>query len=146
MSCLLLLSFCRVFSWAFCGTLASLWLRAVRVTVDMPSTNLVLKRTLALVNMPSFKDTTTNWREKMKTPSLWVPRLQFWVLAVPESVESVCAASVQCFACGTDPGRRPPRRGCRWEQVWTVAWPGWETRLPVTWKHRKRVIQYRNHH
>lgn len=64
MSCLLLLSFWQAFSRAFCGTLASLWLRAVRVTVDMPSTNLVLKRTLAFVNMPSFKDTTTNCREE----------------------------------------------------------------------------------
>lgn len=142
MSCLLLLSLWRAFSWAFFGTLASLWLRAVRVTVDMPSTNLVLKRTLALVNMPSFKDTTTNCREETETPSLWVPCLQLCVrvLAVPESAENVCAASVQCFACGTDPGRRLPRQGCRWEQVWTVAWPGWETRLPVTWKHRKRCF------
>ncbi|KAG7238365.1 hypothetical protein INR49_030962 [Caranx melampygus] len=35
-----------------------------RVTVDMPSTNFVLNRTLALVNIPSFRDTTINWREK----------------------------------------------------------------------------------
>jgi hypothetical protein len=33
----------------------------VRVTVDTPSTNLVLKMTLALLNMPSFRDTTINW-------------------------------------------------------------------------------------
>ena len=31
------------------------------VTVDTPSTNLVLKRTLALLNMPSLRETTTNW-------------------------------------------------------------------------------------
>ena len=29
-------------------------------TVDTPSTNLVLKSTLALLNMPSFRDTTMN--------------------------------------------------------------------------------------
>lgn len=33
----------------------------VRVTVDTPSTNLVLKITFALLNMPSFSDTTMNW-------------------------------------------------------------------------------------
>ena len=32
-----------------------------RVTVDTPSTNLVLKRTFALLNIPSFSDTTMNW-------------------------------------------------------------------------------------
>lgn len=36
------------------------FLLAVLVTVDMPSTNLVLKSTLALLNMPSFRDTTMN--------------------------------------------------------------------------------------
>lgn len=40
------------------------WAWAVRVTVETPSTNLVLKRTLALVNMPSFRDTTMNCRHK----------------------------------------------------------------------------------
>lgn len=40
------------------GPAASL---TVRVTVDTPSTNLVLKMTLALLNMPSFRDTTMNW-------------------------------------------------------------------------------------
>lgn len=32
----------------------------VRLTVDVPSTNLVLNSTLALLNMPSFRDTMTN--------------------------------------------------------------------------------------
>ncbi|KAG7279621.1 hypothetical protein CRUP_011714 [Coryphaenoides rupestris] len=32
--------------------------------MDMPSTNLVLNNTLALVNMPSFSDTTTNCRRE----------------------------------------------------------------------------------
>lgn len=41
-----------------CRPAASL---TVRVTVDTPSTNLVLKMTLALLNMPSFRDTTMNW-------------------------------------------------------------------------------------
>lgn len=36
---------------------------------------------------------------------------------VPESAENVRAASVRCSGCGTDPGRRRPRPGCRWEQV-----------------------------
>ena len=33
----------------------------VRVTADTPSTNLVRKSTLALLNMPSLSDTTMNW-------------------------------------------------------------------------------------
>ena len=33
----------------------------VLATVDTPSTNLVLKITLALLNIPSFSDTTMNW-------------------------------------------------------------------------------------
>lgn len=35
-------------------------------TVETPSTNLVLKRTFALLNIPSFRDTTMNLREKEK--------------------------------------------------------------------------------
>ena len=35
-----------------------------RETVDMPSTNLVLNSTLALLNMPSFSDTTMNCGKK----------------------------------------------------------------------------------
>lgn len=54
-------------------------------------------------------------------------------LMVPASAESVYAASVRCSACATDPGRRPPHPRCRWEQVWTAAWPGWETRPQVIW-------------
>ncbi len=34
---------------------------SVRVTVDTPSTNLVRKMTLALLNMPSLRLTTMNW-------------------------------------------------------------------------------------
>ena len=41
------------------------------VTVDTPSTNFVLKSTLALLNMPSFRDTTMNWE-------LWKCLLSIW--------------------------------------------------------------------
>ena len=40
------------------------WFWTVRVTVETPSTNLVLKRTLALLNIPSFSDTTINCKGK----------------------------------------------------------------------------------
>ena len=39
---------------------AALSAGTVLVTVDTPSTNLVLKMQLALLNMPSFRDTTMN--------------------------------------------------------------------------------------
>lgn len=35
-----------------------------RVTVETPSTNFVLKRTLALLNIPSLSDTTINWQKE----------------------------------------------------------------------------------
>lgn len=66
MSFLFLLSFWRALSWPFWGTLVSHWVSADRDTADMPSTNFVLNRTLALVNMPSFRDTTINCREKVE--------------------------------------------------------------------------------
>lgn len=47
---------------------------------------------------------------------------------LPASAWSVCGASVQYSVYVTDPGQHPPRPRCRWEQVWTVAWPEWETR------------------
>ena len=37
-----------------------LWSWVVRLTVDIPSTNFVLKSTLALLNMPSLRLTTMN--------------------------------------------------------------------------------------
>lgn len=40
----------------------SFWFCTNRPTVDTPSTNLVLKRTLALLNIPSFSDTTINFK------------------------------------------------------------------------------------
>jgi len=36
----------------------------VRWTVETPSTNFVRKRTFALLNMPSFKETTINCKYK----------------------------------------------------------------------------------
>ena len=36
------------------------WFWVYLVTVETPSTNLVLKRTLALLNIPSFSETTIN--------------------------------------------------------------------------------------
>lgn len=58
----------------------------VRVTVDTPSTNLVLKITLALLNMPSFRDTTMNWlcgqqahdRERVGQESRWAGFVSMW--------------------------------------------------------------------
>ena len=41
-----------------------LWI--VRVTVDMPSTNLVLNKTFALLNMPSLRDTMMNCNKNHK--------------------------------------------------------------------------------
>jgi len=38
-----------------------------RVTVDTPSTNLVLNSTFALLNIPSFSDTTTNYKHQLTT-------------------------------------------------------------------------------
>lgn len=49
------------------------WFWVCLVTVDTPSTNFVLNRILALLNIPSFRETTMNWgereREKVKTVS-----------------------------------------------------------------------------
>lgn len=39
-----------------------LWCWTYLVTVETPSTNLVLYKTLALLNIPSFKETTMNWK------------------------------------------------------------------------------------
>ena len=39
---------------------------AYLVTVETPSTNLVLKRTFALLNMPSLRDTTINCTKTRK--------------------------------------------------------------------------------
>ena len=53
------------------------WDWAYRVTVETPSTNLVLKRTLALLNMPSFRDTTMNWECLKCALSIW-PMFCVW--------------------------------------------------------------------
>lgn len=45
--------------------------------VDMPSTNLVLKSTLALLNMPFFRDTTMNC-ELLKCRFSMVPMFSVW--------------------------------------------------------------------
>ena len=52
------------------------WLWTVRDTVDIPSTNLVRNRTLALLNMPSLSETTMNW-ELLKWVLSMLP--MFWV-------------------------------------------------------------------
>ena len=54
--------------------LCCIWV--VRPTVDIPSTNLVRKRTLALLNMPSFRDTTINWELLKWLFNIWP---MFWV-------------------------------------------------------------------
>lgn len=53
------------------------WLWAYRVTVDTPSTNFVLKRTLALLNIPSLRETTMNWECLKCALSIW-PMFCVW--------------------------------------------------------------------
>ena len=58
----------------------------VRVTADTPSMNLVRKMTLALLNMPSFSDTTMNW-EKGKCVLIMWPMFCVWLKS---SAASTC--------------------------------------------------------
>lgn len=61
---------------------------AVRVTVETPSMNLVRKMTLALLNMPSFSDTTMNW-EKGKCVLIMCPMFCVWLRS---NAASTCRA------------------------------------------------------
>ena len=53
------------------------WFWAYRVTVDTPSTNFVLKRTLALLNIPSLRETTMNCECLKCALSIW-PMFCVW--------------------------------------------------------------------
>jgi hypothetical protein len=61
---------CDICSFAaFCFLLGAwLPLGSVLVTVDTPSTNFVQKMTLALLNIPSFNDTTINCNSDTTSP------------------------------------------------------------------------------
>ena len=73
--------------FAACGLLSSsvalvvsleveCWFCVYRVTVETPSMNLVLYKTLALLNMPSLRDTTMNCECLKWARNIWP---MFWV-------------------------------------------------------------------
>ena len=66
----------------------------VRVTVDEPSTKRVRKMTLALLNMPSFSDTTMNC-ESLKCWRIMWPMLAVWLKS---SAASTCTSAAVWYA------------------------------------------------
>mmetsp|Transcript_8273 Transcript_8273/g.16703 ORF Transcript_8273/g.16703 Transcript_8273/m.16703 type:complete len:220 (-) Transcript_8273:2882-3541(-) len=59
----------------------------VLVTVETPSTNLVLKMVLALLNMPSLRETTMNW-EFLKCVRSMFPMFWVWLKSRAASTSS----------------------------------------------------------
>ena len=66
---------------------AALSAGTVLVTVETPSTNLVLKMQLALLNMPSYRDTTMNW-EYGKCARIMRPMFCVWLRSSAASTSS----------------------------------------------------------
>ena len=67
----------------------------VRDTVDIPSTNLVRKSTLALLNIPSFRETTMNW-ELLKWVLSMLPMFCVWLRSRAASTSSKILGQILC--------------------------------------------------
>ena len=126
---------------------AHLLLLTVRVTAETPSTNLVRKMTLALLNMPSFRETTMNC-EYGKCVLIMCPMFCVWLrssaastCSVRSYIESdlpyieytVCVAHVHT-AQGQGSLAEVTRGSCLPSQSGSLHWPK-VLGLEPTWSH-----------